>query len=371
MTMSDEEEQAEGAEQHARTSHWRRMKVGSILASALLAFVGVATLASPRSAQLESWRSVMFARSGLWGQGGDDITLFCFAVMQIDGYELPVMETQRRLDAGVFACDDQMVFSDEEVDLGSFMTTPIGDVHNQLGGQGPLATGSWVNTHTFFHAWRAVRRSERYLDFAWTVKADPDTVFLPSILRQHLRQKGLYGNPGAKTYLNNCPNVDNGFYGSLEVISRVSFMAFMDNMDVCRQQLDFRGWGEDLFCQKCMDSIGAAPTGDYDLVSDGNCHGAGGPVPCIPGKPAYHPFKGPEDWQTCWQQVGGHGGQAVPLRVGQKQHEFPGIIPHEERHEFPGGEVPRQRHRFPIEELERNKESSGWFVGLPSFHRRK
>lgn len=339
--------------------------MGTVLASALLVLMGVAVSASPGSTHFASWRSVLFARNGLWAHGGNDIRLFCFAVMRIDGYELPVMKIQRRLDAGVFACDDQMVFSDDEVDLGSFTTTPIGDVHNQLGGQGPLATGSWVNTHTFFHAWREVRMSERYLDYDWTVKADPDTVFLPSVLRKHLRQKGLDGEPGA-TYLNNCPNVDNGFYGSLEVISRVSFTAFMDNMDVCRQQLDFRGWGEDLFCQKCMDSIGAAPTGDYDLVSDGNCHGTGGPVPCIPGKPAYHPFKDPASWQTCWHQVGGHG-QAAPPRAGRR-HQFPGMP--RARREFPG-EVPRHRHRFPIEELERNKESSGWFMGLPSFHRRK
>lgn len=75
-------------------------------------------------------------------------------------------------------------------------------------------------------------------------KVDPDTVLLPSVLRQHLVRIGL--NVPVSTFLLNCPNVPNGFYGSIELISRMATDRFLANMDNCKAMMPYgKGWGEE------------------------------------------------------------------------------------------------------------------------------
>lgn len=67
---------------------------------------------------------------------------------------------------------------------------------------------------------------------------------------------------------------------------------------------------KDLFCQKCLDFAGVSHTGDWHLVTDGNCHGPGRPPSqCAPGKSAYHPLKSASVWTKCWRLAG-------PRRLG-------------------------------------------------------
>jgi len=291
------------------------------------------------------------------------MSLFCFCIMQVQGYERDVLATQARLHSGIFGCEDQMVFSDQAMRIdGGFTTTPIGAVASQLGGQGPMATGSWVNTQVFFRAWGQLRASGKYRGHDFVVKVDPDTVLLPDILKQHLQQLGAAANP-RPVYFLNCPNVDNGFYGAIEVFSAAAFQGFMDSMDTCRTELSYQGWGEDLFCQKCMDSIGMQAQGDYQLVADGNCHGPGAPPGCMPGKPAYHPFKSPQAWETCFMQA------TSSAEVQGGVAAAPGLV-----HQQPmRGQLPMRKHRFPVEELAKPPPQQGGggglLSGLPSFHR--
>merc|ERR1719350_1708145 len=81
------------------------------------------------------------------GRSGE---LFCFCVMRA-GEEQAVLEEQARLQAGIFDCDDQVVYSDAPVRLGKEVhATVIGALTSQQGG---AMTSSWVNTDNFLQAW--------------------------------------------------------------------------------------------------------------------------------------------------------------------------------------------------------------------------
>lgn len=217
--------------------------------------------------------------------------------MRAHSEERSLLEVQHRLRAGIFDCDDQIVFSDARVRIGSFESTVIGSLSSAHGGQ---MTSSWVNTESFMHAWEHLRtHGSRFARFDWTIKVDPDTVLLPAVLRRQLR---AFVRPGA-IFLNNCPGVDDGFYGSVEAMSQAAAIAYVENIRRCRETLDYRsGWGEDLFAQRCMEQAGVQQVNDFELVLDGNCRGPRVPD-CSPGYPAYHPKKAAAEWKQCWSQA--------------------------------------------------------------------
>merc|ERR1712241_1071677 len=78
----------------------------------------------------------------------------------------------------------------------------------------------------FIQVWKAIQKEGIWKSKDYTVKADPETVFLPMRLRAKLENQKLYGN---------------------------------------------QAWGEDLFAQKCMDMHGVDKIEGYDLMIDGNC----------------------------------------------------------------------------------------------------
>mmetsp|Transcript_8505 Transcript_8505/g.30585 ORF Transcript_8505/g.30585 Transcript_8505/m.30585 type:complete len:394 (+) Transcript_8505:70-1251(+) len=360
---------------HAPAPRFGRLRA----AAKVLAGCTAAALVVAASLDLISANALSISKTGrlrgkqeLFAAAGG--SLFCFCIARTDGYELEILETQSELRAGLFSCDDQMVFSDKQVQISdNFYTTEVGQLSAPLGGGGgPLATGSWVNTQPFFHAWGALRQDGRYLDYDYTIKVDPDTVFFPAMFRQRLPMQG----PGARVFFNNCPNVGNGFYGSLEIMSNGAIAAFLNAMDQCQIQLPFQqGWGEDLFCQKCMESAGAVGQPGYDLMADGNCQGAGGPPQCTPGKAAYHPLKSSGAWEACWNQAGSAPTGFAP---GMPQQGPP-----YEGQPAPGAQIGggamgyapgMQKHRFPVEELQQPDDApsgGGLFSALPGFHRLK
>eukprot|EP00428_Durinskia_dybowskii_P039866 CAMPEP_0170267140 /NCGR_PEP_ID=MMETSP0116_2-20130129/33493_1 /TAXON_ID=400756 /ORGANISM="Durinskia baltica, Strain CSIRO CS-38" /LENGTH=237 /DNA_ID=CAMNT_0010518289 /DNA_START=25 /DNA_END=738 /DNA_ORIENTATION=- len=215
--------------------------------------------------------------------------------MRADSYEHDILEAQRGQMVGIFECDGQMVFSDSF----DFDAESIGSLSSPFGGQnaGDNKTKSWVNTDNFFRAWERLRSSNSFEGYDFVVKVDPDTVFIPQALRHYIAQHGIPAD--ASLYFDNCPGVWNGFYGSIEVISKDAFGVFVQNIDQCKQTLQWQSWGEDLFAQKCMNSLGIMKQEAYDLAKDGNCHGHGMAPACSPGMAAYHPFKSVVEWQDC------------------------------------------------------------------------
>jgi len=168
---------------------------------------------------------------------------------------------------------------------------------------------------------------------------DPDTVLLPAILKQHLLSRDMDMGVPVNLYFANCPNVPNGFYGAMELISRFAVDRLLQNMEVCRRRLPFRsGWGEDLFSQKCMDFAGVGHVGDWGLVLDSTCRGTGMQLEyCAPGRSAYHPLKSVATWERCWRQANG-------LRMPAVQQQQ--LAPRQPQRPWTLQEVPPQQPRF-------------------------
>merc|ERR1711979_90325 len=72
----------------------------------------------------------------------------------------------------------------------------------------------------FHQVWVKVREVGKWQQGDYVVKADADAVFVPQRLREWLGSKG--GDTPHGVYFENCPNVQYGFFGNLEVMSRTA-----------------------------------------------------------------------------------------------------------------------------------------------------
>merc|ERR1712190_132886 len=177
-------------------------------------------------------------------------------------------------------------------------------------------TGAWVSTGMFKQVWKAVGRAGTYKNYAWTVKADPDAVFIVNRLVERIR---LIPRPPGGVFLTNCKHVDNGFFGNLEVFSSMAFSVLVANVDKCDRDIDWKvgiengkygPMGEDLFAQTCMEKNGVSKSEAFDITIDGACP-ADRPRNFLGSKhwranckdvssaAAMHPFKRPYDYFHC------------------------------------------------------------------------
>merc|ERR1711920_315678 len=79
--------------------------------------------------------------------------------------------------------------------------------------------GTWVNAGIFIQVWKAIQKEGIWKSKDYTVKADPETVFLPMRLRAKLENQKVTDNG---IYFENCPYVAYGFFGALEGISQTA-----------------------------------------------------------------------------------------------------------------------------------------------------
>jgi hypothetical protein len=147
----------------------------------------------------------------------------------------------------------------------------------------------------FLKAWEQVKTDGLYRQHDWIVKVAPDAVFFPQRLRDRLVRIAPV-NSGASMYLLNC-KLSFGFFGALEVMSRVALLSFYEGLERCKNVLPWRSIGEDMFLQKCLDFLEVAPRPEFGLLSDSYCGEQ--PSPCISGKVAFHPFKSVEEYLKC------------------------------------------------------------------------
>jgi hypothetical protein len=195
--------------------------------------------------------------------------------------ENAVLALQQARGSGIFACEEWK------------------KVDGQTSAKGGGLTTSWTNVDTFIAAWKSVEGDARWKSTDWTVKADPDTVWVPQRLRDWLAGQG---DPGNGAFVSTCMGVDNGFYGALEVMSRGAVDTYIREIDSCLSELVGKeGMGEDLFAQWCMQSKGVEERWNGDLICNTDC--GCDPRPCDTGHIAYHPFKGVDDHQNCLSQI--------------------------------------------------------------------
>jgi hypothetical protein len=230
-------------------------------------------------------------------------SLFCFEVVRAYGFEPDLVRMQLKHRASIFGCDEYTVFSNGGVvDLGEgWKTALIPAPQVQMGNLGAgQTTNSWLNTEIFMEAWQLVSYDGRFKKHDWTVKVDPDAVFFAERLRWNVRQHTPPG--GAPFFYMNCNLYQIALYGSLEVFSRKAMIAYFNGKDRCKSTLNWHGWGEDMFMQKCMLMLGVGQVDDFSMIGDKRCHYAA----CWDKtKVAFHDFKSVPSWLDCWRQSGG------------------------------------------------------------------
>jgi len=241
----------------------------------------------------------------------DLATLFCWSVIRIDGPEPALLQAQFDAGASIFRCNEYDVLSNGGSTWLAGRNTPeipVPTVEKDLLGADGVTTDSWVNTKIFMEAWRMISADGRYANQEWTVKVDPDAVFFPDRLAVKLAPYDPFGGTG---YLvNNCGAfVDFGwskFYGSLEVFSKTAIETYLkpESQKMCEKNLEgWEGWGEDLYISQCLGAVlGVKDLDLFDLLGDKRCVDA----PCTDKtKVAFHDFKDPDSWMTCWEKSGG------------------------------------------------------------------
>lgn len=214
--------------------------------------------------------------------------LYCFAVFQASSYEKEVIMAARENDGGVFACDEHSLLTADSTaeiwgeETVQFQGAPIiGSVDGTAG-----------NTQLFVHAWSKIIEIGKWRDAAFTVKADPDTVFLPERLRWHLTSF-----VGQRVFVVNCA-VWNMIYGSLEVFSFSAMEQWAEKGSTCNAPDNF---GEDKYMTQCMDHLEVTRVNDWEIVGDKLC---GTFTDCSAGSnAAFHPFKDKWSWNDCYKKA--------------------------------------------------------------------
>jgi len=240
--------------------------------------------------------------------------------------ELALLREQYARKVGVFACPGYAVFSDVEVNIGKdingndFNTIKVDDVKGEFHLIKRKKTKTWVNTGMFQQVWKKIDEMGAWKGFEWVIKLDADAVFVPERLRKTIAEQ-LVSWSGV--YIENCAEVNQGFFGNVEVISRDAFDALIHNLDFCAKDIDWASpkatpWGpigEDLFAQMCMDDHGVDKIQNFELTTDGACPSikkkwghAKDKKPFSPDcanirTPVMHPFKTVDQWFSCYDKT--------------------------------------------------------------------
>jgi len=184
------------------------------------------------------------------------------------------VEAQKRK-ASVFACDAHSVFPSFPADTAS-----------------PGTWSSYANTESFVKVWHEVFADDKFGEYDWTVKVDPDSVFFPDRLKKHLED--LRPPEGKPIYIKNTLT-DFGFMGALEVISQVAAINLAENLRDCRTHIpDITA--EDAFVKSCLDAVGAGSMIDEEILRAPNDLGDCGDWTRV----VFHPHKAPHDWAACY-----------------------------------------------------------------------
>jgi len=242
--------------------------------------------------------------------------------------ELEIIKYQKANGLGVFACDEWKVFSDKKVDIGGVSTAPVlisPDFTKYFRKDKP---DRYLNTPLFMDMWKQIKDDNRYSLYAWTIKADASTVFLPATLKKRL---GRYPTTATGVYLETCNKVLQGYFGNLEVVSKAGMKRFLEQFqtyysnggkcwrwdtEACKQQWKYGPWGEDLYMQKCMDDAEVEKKEDYTLTDTGTCPGMrpkadkknGSYVPSctdagVKKFVAVHPMRTVAAWKDCYGAI--------------------------------------------------------------------
>lgn len=212
-----------------------------------------------------------------------------------------MLEFQQESSYGIFGCEAASVYSNDTYHLGGEVSTTR--VH-ALEWNGKFANGkvAWQK-YAFIEIWRHVIEEGIYLKHDWTVKVDPEAVFLANRLRHQVRHLhyGYNDALGGSSYengafLNNCPF---GIRRPLLIVSRRALVVYASSAKKCEPHTF-----ETAYLKKCFLGLNIAQLDEFQLLADGECHkGEFSNHPhwqtCRGDHAAFHPFITPDLYTKC------------------------------------------------------------------------
>lgn len=252
-------------------------------------------------------------------------SLFCFQVMMPYSYEMELVIYQYQTKTGVFGCDAATVYTNQPLKLAEGLQVSLISTTMQA-----FKGGLWltmVNTEIFMKVWRKVIEEGTYAQYEWTVKADPDSVFIPSRLVRDLHSRNLSeeGEADNGMLLYNCKG---GLHGPIEVLSRNAVNSLATNSIKCyaesknirlgvhwqchtpvtdhvRTMQEACGWGEDVFLHRCLQHASVTMIEASSIMRERACKGFGFAWhDCTDSSVStFHPFKDVTAWRDCYDRA--------------------------------------------------------------------
>jgi len=230
-------------------------------------------------------------------------SLFCFSLMLPYGFEPVLLGWQFERGASIFACDEYAVYSNVTLTVAPGLTTqPVASgLACAKGGEFKTA----LNTDIFIAVWARVVSDGRFRFHDFTVKIDPDAVFMAQRLRGYVSR---HPERASGLYLNNCRR---GMHGPVEVLSRRAVEVWWGGIPSCQAHFGqvCSGpceWGEDMFMDQClMKVLGVERIEEPGLLLEENCDPPAGWKSCQSSATAvFHPFKDIAAYSACHLAAG-------------------------------------------------------------------
>ncbi|CAK9102619.1 Copia protein [Durusdinium trenchii] len=219
---------------------------------------------------------------------------FCWALVVPWTNEVDLLLMQQRLQKGIFECDAHEIYSDREMHIGTIKTVKVDtDLHCKMN----KMTLTVENTRIFRAVWRKVLDRMVWKNYDWTVKADLDSVFVPTRLLNYVEgDKWIqdHAQTGTGLWLNNCWR---GLHGPIEVLSKRAMQIYSDRWTQCHgTKMAYPQ--EDVYLMECLQHLGIWKADVKHLLAEDHCdhHDY---YKCEGNFVAYHPFKEEKNWMTC------------------------------------------------------------------------
>jgi hypothetical protein len=230
-------------------------------------------------------------------------SLFCFSLVLPDSYEVSLMLAQWEKSTGIFMCDEYATYSNKVFTVAPGVMTDYVNSDLKCGKGGEFMTA--LNNDIFLAVWDTVLNGERYKVHDWTVKVDPDAVFLPDRLRTIV---GEHPDYAGGTYINNC---DYGLHGPLEVFSRTAVEVWKNGKASCTAFFTSQcsgdcKWGEDMFIDQCLQHLKVYRVDDNRILTEDHCKPPPNWQSCQTGNKqtaAFHPFKDVASYEQCLRNM--------------------------------------------------------------------
>lgn len=248
--------------------------------------------------------------------------LFCTALCMASSYEVDLLRAQyAQGKLGLFGCNHWAVYSNSSIVLSPDSEYPFAMatvIYGSLAAKlvpGLLPSDPWTvsNTDVFLRFWSKVAMHQNALVADFTVKVDPDTVWIPGRLRAMLLMDKAPLNqpdPPKGLYLNDCHF---GMHGPIEVLSRNALLNYKSQVHQCIKGEPATHGQEDWYLRNCFELLGVAKVNAYNLLFEGqwSCDelpSSGDPEgpPCFAPQVAFHPFKDAGSWLHCHLEAENH-----------------------------------------------------------------